>query len=142
MEKRILLVDDNALSSKVIGQLLAGAGYTVEFLNSPFGIFKEIREFMPDLVLMDLDMPALKGDSLSQLLNRKLPDVEHRVVLFSAADDDVLGDAVRRAGAVGYIRKTDGHDEILEQVRLYIETGSGEGATDDAEGLHEASSGD
>ena len=121
MEKRVLIVDDSALVTKVLKGLLDGLGYMVETLNSPFGIFKVMRDFKPSLVLLDLHIPSLKGDGIIKLLGQKDFDFEYRVLLFSSEPDDVLKAAAEGADAFGYLSKTLPPQDFIRAVEGFYE---------------------
>ena len=60
---KILVVDDDPLVRDAVAQLLERAGFRVETHDSGFGLVMAIRTHRPDLVLLDVSMPGLRGDS-------------------------------------------------------------------------------
>jgi DNA-binding NarL/FixJ family response regulator len=74
-----------------------------------------VAEARPDVVLMDLSMPELDGVGATQRI--MAGDAEARVVvLTSFADDRHIADALR-AGAIGYVLKHAGPDDLLDAIR-------------------------
>ena len=69
MRKRILVVDDDLLTSKVVAQILTRlGGYETRVENSAERGLSSALEFRPDLVVMDYRMPEMTGDEvLNQL---------------------------------------------------------------------------
>ena len=67
---RILVVEDNQLSSKLLKQLLAAHGY--EVLESPEGLqaLDLARDEQPDLILMDIRLPDISGLEVTRLLKQ------------------------------------------------------------------------
>ncbi len=61
---KILLIDDNEMDLKITKELLEKAGYTVIQNYGWLGTIKLLRYSKPDIVLLDLNMPALSGDYL------------------------------------------------------------------------------
>jgi DNA-binding NarL/FixJ family response regulator len=68
------------------------------------------EQFSPDVVLMDLRMPGLDGVRALRLIRERIPAVQV-VVLTTYADDRSILDALH-AGAVGYLTKDAGRDDI------------------------------
>ena len=67
---RILIVDDDACSAEYYGALLSNAGMDVRLLHEPYNILREMAEYRPELVLMDVYMPNCSGVELAQLLRQ------------------------------------------------------------------------
>lgn len=58
---KILIVDDDAKISSLVGLILRRNGYDVREENRPFSALATAREFRPDLALLDVDMPGKDG---------------------------------------------------------------------------------
>lgn len=65
MLKRILLVDDDANSTKLLRLLLERAGYCVREENDSASALRHAREFQPDFVLLDYTMPVVDGGDVA-----------------------------------------------------------------------------
>jgi CheY-like chemotaxis protein len=87
---RVLVVDDDEVAVAAISFVLAEAGCSVTRLATPIGVTQVVLAQNIDVVLLDLQMPALRGDKLASMLrgNKRLKDVP--VVLVSAAPEDEL----------------------------------------------------
>jgi DNA-binding NarL/FixJ family response regulator len=68
-----------------------------------------------DVVLLDLHMPELDGLATTLRLHAEFPGV--RVLILSMVDNELAIGQVLAAGALGYVLKNAGHDEILVAVR-------------------------
>lgn len=99
----VLLVDDDESMAAMTERLLAGHGMQVTRTSTPLGASNLARRLRPDLVLLDVELPALTGDALVSLLRRAAPAT--RIVLYSSHDDGVLRELARRTGADGWITK-------------------------------------
>ncbi len=111
---RIFLVDDHALfragvRAELAGEVeIAGEAATVE------AAIDGIRATSPEVVLLDVHLPAGGGRAILDALRPELPDVRFLAVSVSDASEDVI--AVIRAGARGYVTKTVTRDELLDAI--------------------------
>jgi DNA-binding NarL/FixJ family response regulator len=69
----------------------------------------------PDLILMDLKMPAMTGIEATREINNKFPNIKI-LVLTTYDDDEWVFDAIR-AGASGYLLKDTPREKIVEAIR-------------------------
>lgn len=102
---RVMLVDDDPLVRRALREALGSqAGFTVvaEASSGTECISVALRE-RPDVILVDIDMPAADGLTATSKLTRMMPEM--RVVMISTWDDDELGLLGLRAGAEGFLTK-------------------------------------
>ncbi|HEX9796758.1 MAG TPA: response regulator transcription factor [Anaerolineales bacterium] len=114
---RVVLVDDHEvvrlglmtlIDDQDDLQVVAEAGSTEEALAA-------VRDHQPHVVLMDIRLPGEGGIEATRKISERFPDSKV-VILTSFADDQLVFDAIR-AGAVGYVLKQVGNDEVLRAVR-------------------------
>lgn len=68
MKKKILVVDDEIIITRTLKKFLDGTGaYEVRVENDPTRALRVAREFKPDLLLLDIQMPELEGGELASL---------------------------------------------------------------------------
>ena len=117
--RRILVVDDDHTTLMMAERALAAAGFVVATLPSGFGLAVEIRRFEPDLVLLDVNMPGLRGDRASRLAAQLDPERRNPVhtVLFSGAGESELAQLSREIGALGWLRKPVAPKELVRRVK-------------------------
>ncbi len=114
---RVLLVDDHALLREgLTGLLNAQPDFEVvgEARNGAEAI-ERTRDLMPDLVLMDVDMPVLDGVAATQAIKATLPYVTIVMLTVHDADENLF--AAIRAGAQGYLLKDIRGAELVEALR-------------------------
>jgi two-component system cell cycle response regulator DivK len=102
---KILIVEDNALNIKLFCDLLAAHGHQPEAVTDSRNALDVAREFMPDLVITDIQLPHVSGLDLIRLLraDEQLKDVPiMAVTAYSAIGDE---DRIRAAGAQAYVSK-------------------------------------
>ncbi len=109
----MLIVDDHPLTRDGLAALLAGNGF--EIVGVAAGGRESIdlaRELQPDVILLDLSMPDLDGLTALPALRTVAPDCEV-VVLTASGDEDNLLAAIR-AGAAGYLLKTEPPERLVD----------------------------
>jgi CheY-like chemotaxis protein len=117
--RKILIIDDSEVVREVARFVLEAQGHEVTELSSAFGSSQTLNKLRPDLVLIDVEMPGLRGDKVVEVvLNHKL----HRcpIVFYSDRPEAELRELVARTGATGYIRKSPGGDRLAEEVERYL----------------------
>lgn len=87
---KILIIDDNEDDLKITKELLEKVGYNVIENSGWLGSTKNIKNFKPDIVLLDLNMPALSGEKLYDLLENKLKKASITVLLYSSLNETYL----------------------------------------------------
>lgn len=109
----VLIVDDHDLVRFGISRILAyhkGINVVGE-ANSGEEAVKFVREFTPDVVLMDVRMPGIGGIEATRKVLRLSPDT--RIIAVTACDDAPFANRLLQAGASGYISKGAGPEEII-----------------------------
>ena len=102
---RILIVDDDPAHLDSTRGILEAEGYEVFTHAQPFGSTNAVAHLKPDLVLLDVNMPALPGDRLAQVFRANSNTRDVLLVLHSSNDEDHLRTTARRLGLDGYICK-------------------------------------
>ncbi len=116
--RSLLIIDDSVLNNRIVTAVLTQAGYQVTCLTGPFEMHKRVREQTPDLVLVDYNMPALRGDQLIEINVRAGLTIP--MVLYSNAPQPELAAAAKKCGAIGYIVKGVSGEALLDQIdRVY-----------------------
>lgn len=107
----VVLVDDHPVFRKGLRALVEELGFTVvgEAGDGAAGVRLALDE-RPEVVLMDVQMPELDGVEATRQLIAEWP--EAKVLMLTMVDDDTALFAAIRAGALGYLLKGSGLDEI------------------------------
>src|SRR5262245_5867632 len=114
---RLLLVDDHALFREGLIVLLS---YQNDFIvvgeaEDVEGALRQARALMPDIVLMDIELPGEDGVSATQRLTLEMPSVT--VVMLTVRDDTQTIFEAIKAGAQGYLGQNGGSVALLERLR-------------------------
>jgi two-component system, cell cycle response regulator DivK len=116
-QRTILYVEDNEYNRKIVRQLLARTSYRlIEAVDGEAGVEAARRE-LPDLILMDVQLPKMSGLDATRLL-RADPATGHIPILVITSFA-LSGDRERaaEAGATGYLAKPYSPRELLARVR-------------------------
>lgn len=82
---QILIVDDDVALARFLSAMLERTGlYQTRVETRPFAVLATAREFVPDLILMDVDMPGKDGGEVARAL-RKVPEFAETPILFLTA---------------------------------------------------------
>jgi len=113
----VLVVDDHPVWRDGVRADLERAGDVVVVGEAADGgeAIETAREVMPDLVLMDLNLPGVSGAEATRRIVEESPHVKVLILSASGAEADVL-EAVK-AGAAGYLLKSATAAELLDAVR-------------------------
>ena len=112
---RVFVVDDHAMvRSGVRAELGDDVTFVGEAPDVPTAV-GGIRATLPDVVLLDVHLPGGGGRAVLETLRAELPDVRWLALSVSDAAEDVI--AVIRAGAKGYVTKTNSGAELRDAVR-------------------------
>lgn len=114
---RVLLVDDHpAIRDAVAGSVqkkmdleLVGTAEAAE------EALELIRQTPTDVAIVDLSLPDAHGLDLVQNLVVQFPDL--RVIVFSMYDEDVYAERAVRAGAKGYVMKSESTQAVIDAIR-------------------------
>jgi len=115
--QKVLVVDDSATDLTKLGQICAGAGYSVITATSGTEAVDKVKSEMPDAVLLDVVMPGMNGFQACRAITSD-PVTQHiPVVLVSSKaekTDRVWG---QEQGAKGYITKLYTPEQILDTLK-------------------------
>lgn len=117
---RILIVDDSPLLRKtIVGLLREGIPDIIcrEASNSAEAI-DAASAMLPDIILLDLNLPDAGGTQTARLIREKLPDV--RIIVISANQGDVLSIVAKTTGANGALDKSRIGNDLVPMVNRLI----------------------
>jgi DNA-binding NarL/FixJ family response regulator len=122
---RLALVDDQLLFRQGIASLISNeAGFALvmeadngqDFLDR----LKKV-ELLPDILLMDMEMPGMDGMQLNELLHKQYPSI--KVIVLSVHNNERLMARMIQAGACGYLPKNCNKDELVNAIRNVFDNG-------------------
>jgi two-component system, cell cycle response regulator DivK len=104
MEKTILLVEDNNDSRVIFATCLESSGYRVIEARRGEACVELARQKLPDLILMDLQLPGLSGLEATRLLKAD-PMTAHIPIVAVTASAREMTEEIRAAGCDGFLAK-------------------------------------
>lgn len=121
MAKRILVVEDNDLNRKLFCDVLKSQGYAVEPVSDGVEALERARQYVPNLIIMDIQMPNVSGLDLIEEAKadstlRAIPVLA--VTAYAGKGDE---ERIRDAGAEGYLAKPVSIGPFMAAVRGLVE---------------------
>ncbi len=114
---KVLVVDDEPQIRRVLRVILAGERYEVFEARSGESALMRFREFLPDLVLLDLNMPGMGGLETCRSI-RETSDVPIIVLTVHGGEEEKV--EALDAGADDYVTKPFGKQELLARIRAAL----------------------
>lgn len=117
IEPRILILDDDSIITDLLSDILTEEGYKVLACNSPKDVLYLARQFLPDLLLLDIMMPELDGFDVCEFFKRD-PELRYaRIVILTARDDKDTRIKCYKAGTDTFLSKPFEIDELREVIK-------------------------
>ena len=113
---RVLIVDDDAETCELMTRFLRTFGHEGEYVTSGGGALARLKNFLPDLMILDVMMPGMDG---FQVLSRVRANPRFdavNVVMYSADSDPRNVERAKRLGAQDYLVKGSVGLDVLETV--------------------------
>ncbi|VXD22699.1 Multi-component transcriptional regulator, winged helix family [Planktothrix serta PCC 8927] len=118
---KILLVEDDTLTSAALAEILNAHQYTVNTVADGITTLEMAETFIYDLILLDIEIPKLDGISVCKQL--RIKGYQNPILLLTARDsstDRVMG---LDAGADDYVVKPFDTDELMARIRALLRRG-------------------
>lgn len=120
-DSTVLVVDDDPSVLDAVEAILSTAGLSTVGLQDPSRFWTVLEEENPDLVVLDLDMPQVRGDELCRVVRSDAQWASLPILFLTAhSDADAVG-AVFAAGADDFVAKPFGGPELLARVENRLE---------------------
>jgi len=113
---RILIADDHAFTRRGVRDFLrsqTGLEICGEASTGPETL-AQVRKLKPDLLLLDLSMPEMNGLEVARVVREENPETD--IVVLTMHFSEELAREVLRAGALGYVLKTDAESDLLAAI--------------------------
>jgi DNA-binding response OmpR family regulator len=121
--KKILIVDDEQINVEFFDLMLSKLGFIVEKAANGRECLEKVKEFTPDLIMLDNIMPKMSGWEVTRILKNEGEYAEWHdipIIMFSAMDD--VKDKIEgfELGVDDYITKPFNFSEVLARIRSVL----------------------
>ena len=114
---RILVVDDEPQIRRIMRTTLTGAGYEVDDAKTGEEALTKLREFRPELVLLDINMPGMGGLAACRVL---LADPNVAIIMLTVHNTEAAKIEALDAGADDFVTKPFSTPELLARIRAAL----------------------
>jgi DNA-binding response OmpR family regulator len=114
----ILLVDDDLDWLELMQHTLKKEGFNPIVSVNGVDMWEKIQACHPKLILMDIHMEGISGETYCQLLKSNPATSQIPVLMYSSNRD--IEDVAKRCGADGYVEKSLSSKEVKERVMQYV----------------------
>lgn len=119
----IAIIEDNIEAGKYLENLLIGNNHTsVWYTNGKDAMANLGTRALPEVILMDINLPDISGIELTKIIKNKYPKIE--IIVQTVNDNSEILIQAIKAGASGYILKGASSTEILSAIHLVMEGGT------------------
>ena len=120
-DPNILYIEDNEDNRKLVDRILKAADFNIHSVPTGLAGLNYIEEHVPDLVLVDINLPEIDGYTVVRRLRKKFSLKELPILALTAhalKDDQ---EKCLAAGCNGYIPKPVDVDKLPEQILSYLD---------------------
>ena len=118
MAKRVLLVDDSPSVVQAAYDQLEERGYIIDVAYNGLEALKRIVAAVPDLIIMDIEMPKMRGDEAAEQIRENPLWVLIPIVALTGRNPETLG--AKQSLFNAYLVKPFGFDEMVKKVEELI----------------------
>ena len=114
---RILVVDDEPQIRRIMRTTLTAAGYEVDDARTGEDALAKVREFRPDLVLLDINMPGTGGLAVCRTIRA---DANVAIIMLTVHNSEAAKVEALDAGADDFVTKPFSTPELLARIRAAL----------------------
>ena len=121
VSESVLIIDDDSMSVMLLESLLSELGYDIHAFTSGEQALSKVKELEPDLIILDIHMPGMDGFEVCQKLKDDEDTMDIPVIFASSATTEAEKVRGFLLGAVDYVTKPIGAEELKHRVTLHLE---------------------
>ncbi len=111
---KVLIGDDDRDLVQVVGQRLRAEGLSTTVAYEGVRVIEAVNRDHPDLIILDMRMPAGTGNSVLKTLRAKEHTAKIPVIVVTGLDGQTIEDEARAAGAQAFFRKPFEFDQLMQ----------------------------
>jgi CheY-like chemotaxis protein len=116
----VLILDDNPLVLKLGRALLEREGTTVLTASNWIEFNHVLAGAVPDIIFLDVNLPSIKGNRLSEVLKSQSNRKDIPIVLISDLPESSLEEMFAASGANAWMRKPLTRDKLVEMIERHV----------------------
>ena len=120
-QKTILVVDDEPSIRSLLRQQLEDQGYMVKEAADGMEAISQVKQMLPDLIILDVMMPAINGFDVAAVLKNNPTTMDIPIIILSIVEDKQRG---WKLGVDRYLTKPIDSDKLLNNIEVLISRGS------------------
>ncbi len=120
MPRYALVVDDARIAATTVAEALTLLGYEAEVAYSPRVALESISNRMPDVILLDINMPGIDGVEVCRYLRRDPATEQVPIIAMSSEVQDETLDRVYEAGANAFLAKPIDIDMLARALKSVL----------------------
>jgi diguanylate cyclase (GGDEF)-like protein len=118
---RVLIVDDMASIAEFYALILQEFGMRTFIVTDPMKVLEQIKEFYPELILMDVYMPACRGEELARIIRHKSEFISIPIVYLSAENNIHKQLIAMRHGGDDFLTKPIDPEHLVASISIRID---------------------
>ncbi|MCX7257230.1 MAG: response regulator [Polaromonas sp.] len=119
-QSSVLIVDDALSVRASLQQMVQDAGYHAQTARDGIEAINVLKDFTPDLVLTDLEMPNLNGVELTRHIRGRADLKELPIIMITSRSQEKHRQMAEQAGVSAYFTKPYNDDELLQTMRASL----------------------
>ena len=116
----ILVVDDDIHATTLFKTLLSAKGFEAVIVNDSATVFEVANSTNPDLIILDLMMPAPNGFEVCRMLRAEPKFAKIPIVIFTAMGDKESKEAALEAGADEFLTKPFRVEDLMQRLQTLL----------------------
>lgn len=120
MKKTIAIIEDDRDHLELFQKPLEKEGYEVYGAATGFGIIEKMGDKKPDLIILDLKLPALDGEDVVNVFQEKDFTAGIPIIIISSKDAGEIKKAAEKMGASAWVEKPVTNENLIKLVKKYI----------------------
>jgi DNA-binding response OmpR family regulator len=117
---RILVAEDDATIREGIQSFLTESNYIVDAVEDGAAALEAVRRRLPDLVILDLGLPKITGESVCQEIKKQFPDLPVIILTAKNQTQDIVSGF--KLGADDYISKPFELEELIARINVRLKS--------------------
>ncbi len=115
---KILIIEDDPGIQEFLKELLLDSGFNAEIAADGIIALQNIKKSPPDLIILDLGLPKMSGETVCQEIKKKYPDIPVIILTAKGESTDIVNGL--NLGADDYVTKPFVAEELLARVKARL----------------------